>query len=104
MLPSQTTPQVYFRCTVTDCPSSTQAHLDSITSITIYIDSKAAIDVIHGITNRNQSARSWLKHKNASILTRIQNILPSSNLLDSVLRKVKGHSQNYWNDLNKLPT
>ena len=87
-------------------PSSTKPELLAIwfvilaapkqRKVKICTDSAAAIA---GLKNgkKNQSTKQWLKRKNYNLLENIRNIIALKNL-EIDLVKVKGHSDNKWNN------
>ena len=96
-----------FQCTSSLWPSSTRAELLSIwtalmvlpehATVTIHTDSQASIDGIKLVLNGQLTTRAWLKLTNGSILSNIYHIVNTCHLTLK-LRKVQGHSNDYWND------
>ena len=96
-----------FYCAINKWPSSTRAELAAIwtalltipsySTVQIYTDSAAAIQ---GITNALaiQQQAKWAKLNNITLLQHIRSCITSKHLTVS-MHKVKGHSDNYYNDL-----
>ena len=69
-------------------PSRSQAH--------IFTDSKVAIEAIEKCMG-NSKLQSWFKMKNRSLLRQIKDCCIAKSL-KLLLHKVKGHSDDKWND------
>src|SRR5260363_3524 len=91
---------------IQDWPSSTKTELAAIwvvllitpqdSEVKIYTDSAAAILGIN-VSKRFRSNKEWLRQKNYNLLLKILDTKCSKNLKMELI-KVKGHSNNYWND------
>src|SRR6266487_935154 len=100
---------ISFSSRLADWPSSTRAELGAIwtavlvapcnTKINIFSDSKAAIE---GLQNDkpNNSLRELFKIKNRSLIRQIKDCCKAKEL-ELNLTKVKGHSEDFWNDRAK---
>lgn len=101
--------EISFHCGITKFPSSTRAEIVAILTailatpsnnkLYIYTDSQAAIDGINNtLTLHQQSTAHSLKQHNYILLHIIKDLLINKNITLQ-LEKVKGHSQNRWNDV-----
>src|SRR5277367_4786225 len=98
---------ISFQCTSSLWLSFTRAELLSIwtalmvlpehATVTIHTDFQASIDGIKLVLNGQLTTRAWLKLTNRSILSNIYHIVNTCHLTLK-LRKVQGHSNDYWND------
>ena len=93
-------------------PSSTRSELMAILhlilcipmnrKVTIFTDSKAAIDSINNAllinTNGRNKARLWLKQNNSTIVSFIVDLVNSKNI-SLTLVKVRGHADNIGNNI-----
>jgi ribonuclease HI len=97
---------ISFCSRIEDWPSSTRAELGAIWTavlaaprsslVNIFTDSKAAIEGLQA--NRHiVSIRNIFKIKNRSLIRQIQECCKAKNITLQ-LNKVKGHSENLWND------
>src|SRR6185437_16150658 len=87
-------------------PSSTRTELAAIwvalllspqdSEVKIYTDSAAAILGINGC-EKHRSNKEWLRQKNYNLLLKIFDTKRIKNLKVELV-KIKGHSNNYWND------
>lgn len=100
--------EISFHCATCMFPSSTRAEILAIltailatpsnTALNIYTDSQAAIDGIHNVIRNPLSAISErFKQCNFVLLNIIKDLITSKGLMFT-MHKVKGHSQNLWND------
>jgi hypothetical protein len=69
--------------------------------LTIYTDSQAAIDCISSILSHNSKKPHVFKYNNFTLLKAIQELIKDKGL-DFYLVKVKGHSNEVWNDAADL--
>ena len=97
---------ISFSSRIADWPSSTRAELGAIwtavlaapssTKVNIFSDSQAAIDSLQN-NKQARSIRNLFKIKNRSLIRQIQECCKAKNIEFS-LTKVKGNSENSWND------
>jgi ribonuclease HI len=103
--------ELSFECSIINFPSSTRPEILVIltailatpnnSKLTIYSDSQVAIDCIRSILSYNSKKPHVFKYNNFTLLKAIQEIIKDKEL-DFHLVKVKGHSNEVWNDAADL--
>src|SRR3989337_1623507 len=100
-------PKEEFSARIVDWPSSTRAELIAIltaiytcnydNTATIYTDSEATIKRFHSLSNPAMTNRRKLKIPNHNIWSVLMELI-SKNNIKVILKKIKGHSNNVYND------
>jgi ribonuclease HI len=103
--------ELSFECGIVNFPSSTRPEILAIltailatpynSKLTIYSDSQAAINSISSTLSHNNKKPHIFKHNNFILLRAIHELIKDKTL-DFHLVKVKGHSNETWNDAADL--
>ena len=100
----ETNTSIRYTSRISNWPSSTRAELYAIflalmispldSTVDIFTDSQCAIQ---GITEWLLANKKWIKFNNNLLLFKIGILVKEKNI-DLKLNKVKGHSNDFWND------
>jgi ribonuclease HI len=103
--------ELSFGCGIVNFPSSTRPEILAIltailaiphnSKLTVYSDSQAAIDSINSALSQNTRKLHLFKHNNFILIRTITELIKNKTL-DFHLIKVKGHSNETWNDAANL--